>query len=440
MDFFAIFYNIFAFTFLYLTDISLADDHLSQHQLINGTATLVSAGKKFRLGFFSSINSRNQYLGIWFDSIPTQTVVWVANRDNPLNDSSGILKIGDDGNLILQDHTERAVWSTNVKNLSSNSTVAQLLDSGNLVLRQDSRDGYIWQSFDHPSDTLLAEMKLGRDSKNGLDQYLTSWKSADDPAPGDFTYSIDPRGLPQLVIHKGSIKMFRSGPWNGEQFSGVLLIPNLLFNPKVVTDSEEMSYEYGLNNESTLTRSVLSFSGSVQRYVWNVSSLKWIAIHVLPSDPCDNYGQCGSNSICTISGARICSCLTGYVPRVAQDWEMLIWSGGCVRKQPLNCPKGEGFIEKKGVKMPDFLQFWINTSMSLKDCEMECLKNCSCTAYANSDVTGGGSGCLLWYGDLIDMKSLTGSSNQKLYIRATASDLGIFLLFFGLRLYQSQVN
>ncbi|XP_059660754.1 G-type lectin S-receptor-like serine/threonine-protein kinase At4g27290 isoform X2 [Cornus florida] len=353
---------IFAFIFLYLTDISLADDQLSPYQPINGNVALISAGKKFRLGFFNPKNSRNQYLGIWYDSIPTQTVVWVANRDNPLNDSSGILKMGDDGNLILQDRTERIVWSTNIKDSSSKSTVAQLLDSGNLVLRHESRDGYIWQSFDHPSDTLLAGMKLGRDSKNGLDRYLTPWKSADDPAPGEFSYGIDPRGLPQLVIRKGSIKKFRSGPWDGEQFSGILLLPNLLFEPKVITDSDEIYYEYGLNSESTLTR-------------------------------------------------------------VAQDWEMLIWSGGCVRKHPLNCTKGEGFIEKKGVKLPDFLQFWINTSMSLKDCEMECLKNCSCTAYANSDVTGGGSGCLLWYGDLIDIKSFTESSNQKLYIRVTTSDL-----------------
>ncbi|XP_059635640.1 receptor-like serine/threonine-protein kinase SD1-8 [Cornus florida] len=300
IHFFAIFNYIFAFIFLYLTDISLADDHLSQYQSINGTMTLVSAGKKFRLGFFSPTNSRNQYLGIWFDSIPTQTVVWVANRDNPLNDSSGILKIGNDGNLILQDHTERVVWSTNIikeDSSSKSSSVAQLLDSGNLVLRHESRDGYIWQSFDHPCDTLLAGMKLGRDSKNGLDRYLTPWKSAGDPSPGEFTYGIDSRGFPQFFIRKGSIKKFRSGLWNGEQFSGVL------FNP-----------------------SVPSFPSSSQIQRRCILSMMW--------------------------------------------------------------------------RMNLLLQ-----------------------AYANSDVTGGGSGCLLWYGDLIDIKRVIESSNQKLYIRVTASDL-----------------
>ncbi|XP_059635653.1 G-type lectin S-receptor-like serine/threonine-protein kinase At4g27290 [Cornus florida] len=320
---------------LLYTNISLAADHLSRYQSINGTMTLLSAGKKFRLGFFSPTNSRNQqYLGIWFDSIPTQT-------------------IGDDGNLILQDHRERVVWSTNVKNLSSNSTVAQLLDSGNLVLRHESRDGYIWRSFDHPFDSLLAGMKLGRDFKNGLNWYLTSWKSADDPAPGEFTYGIDARGLPQLVIQKGSIKNFRSGPWDGEHFSGILHLPNHLFNTKVVTNSEEMYYGYGLNNESLVTRAVLSSSGLVKRHVWNNSTLKWIVM----------------------SMASVV--LIVFAQAVAQDWEMVIGSGGCIRKEPLNCSKGEGFIEMRGIKLPDFLQFWINTSMSPNDCKMECLKNCS---------------------------------------------------------------
>ncbi|XP_059660648.1 S-locus-specific glycoprotein S13-like [Cornus florida] len=400
--YFAIFCYIFSFAFFYVIDISVAYDQLRQYQSINETMTLVSPGRKFRLGFFSPTtptNSSNRYLGIWYDSIPTQTVVRVVNRDNQLNDSSGILKIGDDGNLILLDQTERVAWSTNILEDSSSksTTVAQLLDSGNLVLRHhESRDGYIWQSFDHPSDTLLAETKRGWESGNGLDRFLTSWKSADNPAPGELSYGIDPHGVPQLVIRKGSMKKFRSGPWDGEQFMGIPLIPNLLFIPKVIiNNSEGMNHEYGPNYEYLPIRSVLSFSGLVQRFVWENSSLEWIVIHTMPNDPCDNYGHCGSNTICTSSDTRICRCLAGYVPRVAQDWGMVIWSGGCISKHPLNCSKGEGFIEMTGIKIPDLLQFQINASMSLKDCEMECLKNCSCTAYANSDITGGGSGCLM---------------------------------------------
>ncbi|KAA8515423.1 hypothetical protein F0562_018966 [Nyssa sinensis] len=370
--------------------ISISTDILSPSQSIADNETLLSAGETFQLGFFSPSNSKNRYLGIWYYNISPQTTVWVANRNHPLNDSSGVMKIGGDGNLILVGHTGTVIWSTDLQNMSSKTTVAQLLDSGNLVLRDDSNENaesYVWQSFDNPSDTMLAGM-LGWDLRIGLNRYLTSSKSADDPSPGEFSHGVDPRGLPQTVLRKGSAKQFRSGPWDGVQFSGIRMTANPLFIPKVVADPEEFCYEYDLYNESTLTISMLSSSGALQRLVWSSSSLGWPVIYTLPND---------------------------------QYWDVLIWSGGCVRTNPLNCPRVEGFIALEGMKLPDFLEFWMNTSMTLKDCRKECLKNCSCTAYANSNATGGGNGCLLCFGDLIDIRKLTEyDSNQKLYIRVTA--------------------
>ncbi|CAL5408597.1 unnamed protein product [Camellia sinensis] len=236
-------------------------------EMVNWGA-LVSARGDFKLGFFSTSNLRSRYLGIWYNNIPVQTIIWVANRHRPLNDSSGGLKIGDDGNLIL-------------------------LDSGGIVACENggNTESYIWQSFDHPSDTLIAGMKLGWDLRVGLDRYLTSWKSADDPSPGDISYRFDLDGLPQGVIRKGSVKQYRTGIWNGLQFNGVEP-QNSIFNSNFIDNSEEV-------------------------------------------------------------------CLDGYIPKSSQDWNTMVWNGGCT---------------------------------------------CSCTVYANSDTTGGASGCLLWYGDLIDFK------------------------------------
>jgi hypothetical protein len=70
--------------------------------------------------------------------------------------------------------------------------------------------------------------------------------------------------------------------------------------------------------------------------------------------------------------------------------------------------------------------------MSLKECEEWCLKNCSCTAYANLDIRNGGSGCLLWFAELVDMVEVA-VGGQDLYVRVPASVLGILyssLLFF----------
>ncbi|KAL7243992.1 hypothetical protein ACSBR1_016253 [Camellia fascicularis] len=413
---------LFAISY-YLSAFVLADDMLNQYQQINGSGALVSARGDFKLGFFNTSNSRSRYLGIWYNNIPVQTIVWVANRDRPLNDSSGGLKIGDDGNLILLDSGGIVAWSTGIQNISSKPTVAQLLDSGNLVLRSEnggSTESYIWQSFDHPSDTLIAGMKLGWDLKIGLDRYLTSWKSADDPSLGDFSYVLDLDGLPQTVIRKGSVKQHRSGIWNGLQFNGAGL-KNAIFNANFIDNSEEVYFEFDLYQP--LTRLVLNYTGTIQTVIWNNRNLEWVVINTEPSNPCRSYGRCGPNSICTISNGYICSCLDGYTPKSSQDWKTDVWDGGCVRKYPLNCSDGEGFVAFKSVIVPDLLDFFMNTSMTLKECEFECIKNCSCTAYANSDVAGGGSGCLLWYGDLIDIRSFPNPGDQTLYIRVAAADL-----------------
>ncbi|KAL3519600.1 hypothetical protein ACH5RR_017749 [Cinchona calisaya] len=100
-------------------------------------------------------------------------------------------------------------------NRSSKATVAQLLDLGNLVLKNEgdtnSDQNYLWQNFDHPMDTLLQGKKLGWDFRIGLNRYLTSWKSADDPSPGEFSHGIDPGSCPQMVLRSGSIKQYRAG-------------------------------------------------------------------------------------------------------------------------------------------------------------------------------------------------------------------------------------
>ncbi|CAL5411028.1 unnamed protein product [Camellia sinensis] len=225
---------------------------------------LVSARGDFKLGFFSTSNLRSRYLGICYNNIPVQTIIWVANRDRPLNDSSGGLKIGDDGNLILFDSGGIVAWSTGIQNISSKPTVALLLDSGNLVFRSENggnTESHIWLSFDHPSDTLIAGMKLGWDLRVGLDRYLTSWKSADDPSPGDISYRFDLDGLPLGVIRKGSVKPYRTGIWNGLQFNGVGP-QNSIFNSNFIDNSEEVYFEFDLYQQ--IVRLVLNYTGTMQ--------------------------------------------------------------------------------------------------------------------------------------------------------------------------------
>lgn len=79
-------------------------DTLKQGQMLLDYEQLISAGRVFRLGFFTPDpntgligSAGDRYLGIWFEHIPVYSV-WVANRENPVPDSSGALTIDSDGN------------------------------------------------------------------------------------------------------------------------------------------------------------------------------------------------------------------------------------------------------------------------------------------------------------------------------------------------------
>ena len=83
-------------------------------------------------------------------------MVWVANRDNPLNDFSGIMNISQDGNLVILNGNKVVIWSSNVSNDVSN-TIAQLLDTGNLGLKDDSRERIIWEGFQYFSHAFFGK-------------------------------------------------------------------------------------------------------------------------------------------------------------------------------------------------------------------------------------------------------------------------------------------
>ncbi|GJX31227.1 G-type lectin S-receptor-like serine/threonine-protein kinase [Tanacetum coccineum] len=114
-------------------------DTISANQTIKDGQTVVSKGEMFELGFFSPGKSKNRYLGIWYKKISEGTVVWVANRQTPINDTSGMFKVSREGNLLLFNGGNNMVWSSNsIVSLRSNNTekvVARLLDNGNLIVR-----------------------------------------------------------------------------------------------------------------------------------------------------------------------------------------------------------------------------------------------------------------------------------------------------------------
>lgn len=414
---------------LLLLGFSFATDTLTINQPFRDGNILVSHEETFALGFFSPGKSHFRYVGIWY-TFSEETVVWVANRDKPLNDTTGNLSINAHGNLVLHDkyHVTIPLWSTNFSSSSPSSFMAQLLDSGNLVLVQQDTKRVKWQSFDHPTQTILPNLKIGLDKRNGLTRFITSWKSKDDPRTGNSSYRIDPNGIPQLILYRNQAPWWRAGHWNGLWWSGIPgMQHNFEFNASFVNDDNEITNIWGVRSASIFSRLVVEESGSVQIFIWDEQERQWTGLWSAPMDRCDHYSNCGAYGICEPYDAKVfeCTCLPGYEPESPRDWYLRDGSGGCrrKRKKDLRCGNEEGFVKVAHVKTPDTSMAKVDMSlMRLDECEKECLRNCSCKAYATADLKLGG-GCLTWHGRLMDTKKFT-EGGQDLYVRVDASALG----------------
>ncbi|KAI3705196.1 hypothetical protein L1987_75430 [Smallanthus sonchifolius] len=394
-----------------------AVDTIAVNQIIKDGNTVLSADENFELGFFSPGGSSNRYVGIWYKKISTCTVVWVANTDSPLTNRSGELRVVSQGGLQLLNGTNTVIWSTDSP--GSGSLVARLLDTGNLVIQDQG--SLIWQSFDHPGDNLLPGMRIGVDLITGKDRNLSSWKSDDDPSAGRYVLRVAPDGYPQLFEMQDLGLWSRFGPWNGVRFNGM---PDLGGNAiEFVFDEKERYYEYKLVDNSLLSRMHLNLDGTIEHLNWINRTRSWNVISTATTDSCAHYSICGPYGVCNVNNAPPCRCLEGFEPRRPEEWNIADWLSGCKRIQPLGCGNGNGdvFSNITGIKFPDTNHSWYNQNMTLGECEAACRRNCSCTAYANSDISNGGSGCLLWFDDLVDMR-VDDATTQALFIRMPSSE------------------
>ncbi|CAN4122487.1 unnamed protein product [Withania somnifera] len=423
----ACFFLVFLLTFF--SSIHTTDVITANHSIIDGE-TIVSSGGTFELGFFSPSGSSNRYIGIWYKRIlpHVQTVVWVANREKPLTNTSSVqLKVTTPGILALINDKNETIWSTNTSR-SVQNPVAVLSDSGNLVVKDandDNQEDFLWQSFHFPTDTHLPDMKLGKNFKTGHEVYLSSWKNDNDPAPGEYTRIIDPTGYPQVLTKNGINVLNRIGPWNGLRWSGApipLLTQSRLYTFRFIFNQEELYYIFSLiNNSSVLSRIVLTSNGVIQRFMWVDQTKRWNIHYKLPADNCDTYSLCGVHGSCDIDSEPICGCLEKFVPKYPQQWDRGDWTGGCVRRTPLDCNKEHAFLKYSGIKLPDTKHSQYNKTMTLEECRQICSRDCSCTAYSSLDISNGDKGCLLWFEELIDIRKVS-ERGQDIFIRMDPSE------------------
>ncbi|KAK3219757.1 hypothetical protein Dsin_013727 [Dipteronia sinensis] len=341
---------------------------LEQSQQLEDGQHLVSADETFKLGFFSPGTSKYRYLGIWFNTpydenypelFDSRKVVWVANRNIPIFEKSGVLLTIDElGKLKISYNGGSSIALSSVQSKNINAS-ATLLDSGNFVFREVDSDGsterILWQSFDYPTHTLLPGMKLGMNLKTGHLWSLTSWIIETIPAEGSFslTIGVGINGSSQLFIWWKRSVYWTSGVWQNGHFE---LLPKLsnegygYKNFSYISNDDEKYFTYSINGNHTLARYMLDSKGLIEES-------------------------------------------TGLAPFGACSYQFDL---GCVEQKLPHCRnKNDRFELRKGIMSVQGVRFDGSYNLSLLDCEAKCLNNCSCRAY-DFFINGSQTGCEIW--------------------------------------------
>ncbi|KAL4308691.1 hypothetical protein GQ457_01G043830 [Hibiscus cannabinus] len=336
---------------LWLTE--AATNTLNHGDKLNLSDSLVSQNGAFSLGFQRLDYGRTwdgkefgYYLAMYYTSLSDS--IWLANRDDPIADDSGVLAVDDTGLRI--NHTGGnpiqlfSLQSTSIT-ISSSDMKLVLQDSGNLVLQgtdiENGENVVLWQSFDHPTSTLLPEpMRLG--FSHGRRMSLTSWLTDSIPASGSFTLEWDPVG--NLLVVRLRERVFWS---TGDLLS---LDPNSIYNfTYVSTPDEQYIYYTTVTNPFSLAKN--------PRVLFR------------PDGSLVNGG-----SQFTVSG-NTCD---------GHNTE-----NGCKRWEGPKCRNKGDKYELRSIRPTDRVSFnntlMGNTSLSVNDCKDICWNDCNCLG-VNADL------------------------------------------------------
>ncbi|XP_039165297.1 LOW QUALITY PROTEIN: receptor-like serine/threonine-protein kinase SD1-8 [Eucalyptus grandis] len=361
-----------------------ATDTLLPGQDISGNKTLISPNQVFELGFFKTgSSSANYYLGIWFRDDPYQKSIWVANREYPIPDSSGVLAIRYDGNLVIKDRRLIPVLVNPVMLANSNGTHATLLDSGNFVLVDGESKSVVWESFFYPSDTLLPGMRLGwfnLGTDKLRDQFLVSWQTPSVPSTGSFALGLNKNNQTELRVWHTEVSR-EIGYWDGRIFKFLYNSSLDDYNFSYANSSDEIYFTFTNRRNDSISWFVLTPLGEIQAF-----TMIGKEISMVYSPICENISSSGATN--------------------------------CFIEQPLSCGNGNNFSKIEGA-MLNPTAFNESDHLGISDCEIMCRTNCSCTGFAS--YRDDGTGCVFYYEDISSIVDHIGQGNATIFIRGNAT-------------------
>ncbi|XP_010061710.1 putative receptor protein kinase ZmPK1 [Eucalyptus grandis] len=346
---------------------------------------LISKSGVFSAGFYPV--GKNAYcFAIWFSDPPCSgqncTVVWMANRNEPVNGRYSKLSIKKNGDLMLTDARHAVVWAIDTASLSWSKTPVhqlQLLDSGNLVLRDREGNVPLWQSFNCPTNVLLPGQNLTRNTP------LVSSQSNGNFSSGYYKLYFDNDNILRLLFDGPLISsVYWPAPTHVSWEVGRTTYNDsrvaVLDSLGNFTSSDNLKFltlDFGKKTQRMLK---VDHDGNVRVYSREKDG-KWVVTWQGLPESCTVHGICGPNSVCRYSPreGRSCSCLPGYVWNNDTDWTQ-----GCAPKFQSFCNQGsDAHVDFLRLPHHDFFGYDkdYTSNTTLARCKKMCADLCNCKGF-----------------------------------------------------------
>ncbi|XP_062098385.1 G-type lectin S-receptor-like serine/threonine-protein kinase LECRK1 [Humulus lupulus] len=376
---------------LLITEISISTAQQNDTKISIGSSISPSTNRsywlsnsgQFAFGFYKQGNGFA--IGIWFEMIKEKTVIWTADRDQQPLPQDVTLLLNSDGRLVLQNKQGQQIP---VGDFPLAAASASMLDSGNFVLyNADSKK--IWQSFEHPTDTLISGQHLD------TEKILVSAVSETNHSSGRFQLIMQSDGnLIQRPAISG-LPYFTYWYSDTRKEGDPKIILNLTLNGQldllsstsgsIVKTIHAADWRRFRNNVTY--RLAIDADGILRMYSHSLVQVNssW-NIEFVTTDRCAPTGLCGMNAYCVLENEEPnCTCLPGF-DFIDQRQKSL----GCDRNTSIYyCTVDHHDVVS--LKVFDGV-VWENNSYSFVPmnnkiaCEQACLKDCNCeiASFANN--------------------------------------------------------
>ncbi|KAI3447720.1 hypothetical protein Pfo_004385 [Paulownia fortunei] len=334
---------------------------------------ITSPDNSFTCGFHC-LGTNAYWFAIWFTNSRDKTVVWMANRNRPVNGKGSKVTIRRDGTMVLTDVDGSVVWQTNTT--TADVAAAELLNTGNLVLK-NPRGEILWQTFDFPTDTLLPSQTFNKNKR------LTSALRKGTYESGYFNLYFGSDNVLRLISDSPDTSttywpnpdfdIYRNGRtnYNSSRIAVLDDMGRFLSSDQLQFNASDMGY--GIRRRLTM-----DYDGNLRVYSLINSTGLWDITWQALEQPCSVLGVCGRNAICVYTPEPKCTCPPGFEVNNPSDWNV-----GCKAtfNQTLLNSRNVNFLE---IPHTDFYGSDLNATqiVTWETCRDICLGDFRCQAFS----------------------------------------------------------